>query len=50
MSSFAKDPFFWDPVFFFFLGPAKVGSLEMQPEAKLQAYLGVSILHQRFGL
>ena len=59
MSSFAKgnpfslffgDPFFWDPFFFFFLffcfflSPAKVGSLEMQPGAKLQAYLGVSIL------
>ena len=35
----------WDPLFsFFFLSPAKVGSLEMQPGAKLQAYLGVSIL------
>ena len=56
MSSFAKgnpfsiffgDPFFWDPLFSFFLffpSPAKVGSLEMQPGAKLQAYLGVSIL------
>ena len=57
MSSFAKgnpfslffgDPFFWDPLFsfffLFFLSPAKVGSLEMQPGAKLQAYLGVSIL------
>ena len=58
MSSFAKgnpfslffgDPFFWDPLFsflffVFFLSPAKVGSLEMQPGAKLQAYLGVIIL------
>ena len=56
MSTFAKgnpfslffgDPFFWDPLFsffLFFLSPAKVGSLEMQPGAKLQAYLGVSIL------
>ena len=56
MSSFAKgnpfslffgDPFFSDPLisfFFLFLSPAKVGSLEMQPGAKLQAYLGVSIL------
>ena len=34
--------FFW-----FFLSPAKVGSLEMQPGAKLQAYLGVSILQPR---
>ena len=67
MSSFAKgnlfffffgDPFFWDPLFSFFcffLSPAKVGSLEMQPGAKLQAYLGVSILQphactQRFRL
>ena len=44
MSSFAKgnpfslffgDPFFWDPLFsffFVFLSPAKVGSLEMQPQ------------------
>ena len=42
--------FFW-----FFLSPAKVGSLEMQPGAKLQAYLGVIILQphactQRFRL
>ena len=49
--------FFWDPcfLFFFFLSPAKVGSLEMQPGAKLQAYLGVIILQphactQRFRL
>ena len=45
---FFGDPFFWDPLFsfffLFFLSPAKVGSLEMQPGAKLQAYLGVSIL------
>ena len=52
MSSFAKENpfslFFWGPLFlgplvfffFFFLSPAKVGSLEMQPGAKLQAYLG----------
>ena len=42
-SIFFGDPFFWDPlfsVFLFFLSPAKVGSLEMQPGAKLQAYLG----------
>ena len=57
MSTFAKgnpfslffgDPLFWDPFlsfsFVFFLSPAKVGSLEMQPGAKLQAYLGVIIL------
>ena len=68
MSSFAKgnpfslffgDLFFWDLFFFFFflffLSPAKVGSLEMQPGAKLQAYLGVFILQphactQRFRL
>ena len=55
---FFRDPFFWDPLFsffLFFLGPAKVGSLEMQPGAKLQAYLGVIILQphactQRFRL
>ena len=55
---FFGDPFFWDPLFSFFcffLSPAKVGSLEMQPGAKLQAYLGVSILQpyastQRFRL
>ena len=54
---FFGDPFFWDPLFsfLFFLSPAKVGSLEMQPGAKLQAYLGVSILQphactQRFRL
>ena len=53
MSSFAKgNPFslfFFGPLFLgplvffflFFLSPAKVGSLEMQPGAKLQAYLGV---------
>ena len=44
---FSGTPFFWTP--------AKVGSLEMQPGAKLQAYLGVSILQphastQRFRL
>ena len=67
MSTFAKgnpfslffgDPVFWDPFFsffLFFLSPAKVGSLEMQPGAKLQAYLGVIILQphactQRFRL
>ena len=57
-SSFFGDPFFWDPFFsffWFFLSPAKVGSLEMQPGAKLQAYLGVIILQphacaQRFRL
>ena len=55
---FFRDPFFWDPLFslfFVFLSPAKVGSLEMQPGAKLQAYLGVIILQphactQRFRL
>ena len=55
---FFGDPFFWDPFFLFFLfflSPAKVGSLEMQPGAKLQAYLGVSMLQphastQRFRL
>ena len=57
---FFRGPLFLGPlVFFFFLGfflsPAKVGSLEMQPGAKLQAYLGVSILQphactQRFRL
>ena len=67
MSSFAKGnpfslsgtSFFGTPCFlfffWFFLSPAKVGSLEMQPGAKLQAYLGVSILQphactQRFRL
>ena len=57
-SLFFGDPFFWDPLFsffFVFLSPAKVGSLEMQPGAKLQAYLGVIILQphactQRFRL
>ena len=53
---FFRGPLFLGPlVFFFFLSPAKVGSLEMQPGAKLQAYLGVSILQphactQRFRL
>ena len=45
---FFRDPFFGDPFFssffLFFLSPAKVGSLEMQPGAKLQAYLGVVML------
>ena len=57
MSSFAKEnpfPFFsktpfLEPLFFllffsFFLSPAKVGLLEMQPGAKLQAHLGVVML------
>ena len=65
MSSFAKrnpfslffgDPFFWDPLFsffLFFLSPAKVGSLEMQPGAKLQRisrglYFAASRLHAAF--
>ena len=48
--SFLFFSFFW-----FFLSPAKVGSLELQPGAKLQAYLGVIILQphactQRFRL
>ena len=52
---FSGTPFFGTPFFFFFLSPAKVGSLEMQPGAKLQAYLGVIILQphactQRFRL
>ena len=54
---FSGTPFFGTPcfLFFVFLSPAKVGSLEMQPGAKLQAYLGVSILQphactQRFRL
>ena len=52
---FFRGPLFWDPFFLFFLSPAKVGSLEMQPGAKLQAYLGVTILQphacaQRFRL
>ena len=57
---FFGDPFFLGLFFFFlhflfFLSPAKVGSLEMQPGAKLQAYLGVIILQphactQRFRL
>ena len=55
---FSGTPFFWTPFFLFFLfflSPAKVGSLEMQPGAKLQAYLGVIILQphacaQRFRL
>ena len=40
---FFRTPFFGTPCFLFFLfflSPAKVGSLEMQPGAKLQAYLG----------
>ena len=44
---FSGTPFFGTPFFlffWFFLSPAKVGSLEMQPGAKLQAYLGVIIL------
>ena len=44
---FFREPLFLGPLvffFLFFLSPAKVGSLEMQPGAKLQAYLGVSIL------
>ena len=57
-----KEPpfpfFFLGPLVFFFcffLSPAKVGSLEMQPGAELQAYLGVIILQphactQRFRL
>ena len=56
---FLGTPFFGTPCFLFFffdfLSPAKVGSLEMQPGAKLQAYLGVIILQphactQRFRL
>ena len=59
MSSFAKGnpfsllfgtPFLGDPCcsfFLFFLSPAKVGALEMQPGAKLQAYLGVVTLQPR---
>ena len=55
---FFRGPLFLGPIVFFFfvfLSPAKVGSLEMQPGAKLQAYLGVSILQphacaQRFRL
>ena len=55
---FSGTPFFGTPCFLFFcffLSPAKVGSLEMQPGAKLQAYLGVFILQphastQRFRL
>ena len=56
---FFWTPFFGTPcflfLFLFFLSPAKVGSLEMQPGAKLQAYLGVIILQphactQRFRL
>ena len=50
---FFGDPFFWDPFFSFFW--FFLGSLEMQPGAKLQAYLGVIILQphactQRFRL
>ena len=58
---FFSGPLFFGPLvfffFLFFLSPAKVGSLEMQPGpgAKLQAYLGVIILQphactQRFRL
>ena len=55
---FSGTPFFGTPCFLFFfvfLSPAQVGSLEMQPGAKLQAYLGVIILQphactQRFRL
>ena len=52
-SSFAKgnpfsllfrDPLFGGPLSFFFLGPAEVGLLEMQPEANCGAYLGVVLL------
>ena len=42
-SLFCRGPLFLGPLvsfFLFFLSPAKVGSLEMQPGAKLQAYLG----------
>ena len=50
-SLFFRGPLFLGPLvfffFLFFLSPAKVGSLEMQPGAKLQAYLGVSILQPR---
>ena len=46
---FFSGSLFWGRLFFslfflFFLSPAKVGSLEMQPGAKLQAYLGVVLL------
>ena len=47
---FFRGPLFLGPLvffFLFFLSPAKVGSLEMQPGAKMQAYLGVSILQPR---
>ena len=57
---FFRGPLFLGPIvfsfsFYFFLSLAKVGSLEMQPGAKLQAYLGVIILQphacaQRFRL
>ena len=43
-SLFFWTPFLGTPFFFFFLSPAKLGSLEMQPGAKLQAYLGVVML------
>ena len=54
-SFFSGTPFFGTPCFLFFLSPAKVGSLEMQAGAKLQAYLGIIILQphactQRFRL
>ena len=53
---FFGDPFFWDPLFSFFLlflSPAKVGSLEMQPGAKLRRisrglYFSASRLHAAF--
>ena len=53
---FFGDPFFWDPLFsffLFFLSPAKVGSLEMQPGAKLRRisrglYFAASRLHAAF--
>ena len=48
LSFFFRGPLFLGPLVFFFffvfVSPAKVGSLEMQPGAKLQAYLGVIIL------
>ena len=42
-SLFFRGPLFLGPLVFFFcffVSPAKVGSLEMQPGAKLQAYQG----------
>ena len=48
---FFRGPLFWDPLFsfffLFFLSPAKVGSLEMQPGAKLQASLFCSLTPAR---